>query len=150
MKKVVIFLSIIVIIAVAYFVVERSNDKENEVNLNSELKLESEKNGVKKYNFSVASMEDEPITIEFKVKNDISIALKKIEGGEENVSSESLIYDIPERNVGDKMILNSGETLEYSIMVDTEKLTSGKYELIVNFSAENVEVIKETTDIVVE
>ncbi|MDA6151219.1 hypothetical protein OSK18_27380, partial [Escherichia coli] len=59
------------------------------------------------------------------------------------------LYDIPEREMGDKITLKSNETLAYPIKVDTKKLTPGKYELIVNFSAENVEVIKQTIDIVI-
>ena len=133
---------------VSYFLINR-DDKEENLNLNTELKLESENKEIKEYNFSITNVETEPITITFKQKNDISIALKRTEGNEENITSKALLYDIPEREMGDKITLKSNETLAYPIKVDTKKLTPGKYELIVNFSAENVEVIKQTIDIVI-
>ncbi|EJP0467845.1 hypothetical protein NVA59_005314 [Escherichia coli] len=148
MKKIIIFLLIIAVLLVSYFLINR-DDKEENLNLNTELKLESENKEIKEYNFSITNVETEPITITFKQKNDISIALKRTEGNEENITSKALLYDIPEREMGDKITLKSNETLAYPIKVDTKKLTPGKYELIVNFSAENVEVIKQTIDIVI-
>lgn len=148
LKKIIIFLLIIAVLLVSYFLINR-DDKEENLNLNTELKLESENKEIKEYNFSITNVETEPITITFKQKNDISIALKRTEGNEENITSKALLYDIPEREMGDKITLKSNETLAYPIKVDTKKLTPGKYELIVNFSAENVEVIKQTIDIVI-
>lgn len=149
MKKIILFLLIIVVALVSYLLIT-SNDKERNLHLVGELKLESENTKIKKFNFIVTSAETEPITIIFSKINDISIALKRTEGNEEYVPPESLIYDIPKRNIGDKITLKPNETLEYPITVDTEKLTSGKYKLVINFSAENVEIIKQTIDIVVE
>ncbi|MFE4525796.1 hypothetical protein ACFRCQ_27530, partial [Cytobacillus firmus] len=112
MKKIIIFLLIIAVLLVSYFLINR-DDKEENLNLNTELKLESENKEIKEYNFSITNVETEPITITFKQKNDISIALKRTEGNEENITSKALLYDIPEREMGDKITLKSNETLAY-------------------------------------
>jgi len=148
MKKTVVFSLISIVLIVSYLLI--SNDKEENLNLNAELKLESENKEIKTYNFSIRNIETEPITIKFKQKSDISIALKRIEGNEENISSKALLYNIPEREMGDKLTLKPSETLSYQIKVDTRGLTSGKYELVVNFSAENVGIIRQTIDLIIK
>ena len=64
---------------VSYLVIN-SNDKEKNLHLIGELKLESENTKIKKFNFIVTSAETEPIKIIFSKINDISIALKRTEG----------------------------------------------------------------------
>lgn len=150
LKKIVLFLLLIIVIGLISYLVINNDDKEKNLHLIGELKLESENTPIKKFNFSVTSAETEPSTIIFSNINDISLSLQKTEGSEDYVPPESLIYDIPKRRVGDKLTLKPNEALEYPIAVDTKKLTSGKYKLVVNFSAENVEIITHTIDIVIE
>jgi len=149
LKKIILFLVLIVVVLISYLLIN-NDDQEKKLHLIGELKLESENTPINKFNFSVTSAETEPITIIFSKINDISLSLQRTEGSMEYILPESLIYDIPKRKIGDKIILKPNEALEYPIAVDTKKLTPGKYELVVKFSAENVEIIKQTIDIVIE
>lgn len=149
LKKIIVFLLLISIGLISYLLINNDSQEET-LSLNSYLKLQSENNGVKKFEFSVTSSETKPIKIIFNKINDISIALKRTEGNEENIVQNALTYDIPERNIGDEVTLSPNETLNYPMSVDVNKLTPGKYELVVQFSAENIEVIKQTIDIIVK
>ncbi|MFB7640458.1 hypothetical protein [Peribacillus butanolivorans] len=127
-----------------------SSTKEDVVKLNSKLELISEIDNQQKYKFSVQAIEKGKQQIKFHLKNDINIVLEKLDVETENISQDALVYNIPVREKGETITLESGKELVYPIEVELDKLTSGKYELEVKFSAENVEVDKQTVEIVVK
>lgn len=151
MRRVIILLFLILIIigGVAVYAFN-SSTKEDVVKLNSKLELISEIDNQQKYKFSVQAIEKGKQQIKFHLKNDINIVLEKMDVETENISQDALVYNIPVREKEETLTLESGKELVYPIEVDLDQLTSGKYELEVKFSAENVEVDKQTVEIVVK
>lgn len=150
MRRVIILLFLILIIigGIAVYAFN-SSTKEDVVKLNSKLELISEIDNQQKYKFSVQAIEKGKQQIKFHLKNDINIVLEKMDVETENISQDALVYNIPVREKEETLTLESGKELVYPIEVDLDQLTSGKYELEVKFSAENVEVDKQTVEIVV-
>ncbi|KPB03069.1 DUF3324 domain-containing protein [Bacillus sp. CHD6a] len=149
MKKILVLLSVLLVFSMVVFITFKWNVDEV-VKMDSKLEFISESEGIKTYEFSVKPLQQGETEIRFHLKNDISIVLEKMDVDIENISQESLIYEIPNREKGEKVVLKPDEELKYPIGVDLNKLTQGTYKLSVNFSAENVEVAEQSVEIVVE